>query len=263
VARSAVYEKGNFWIRVCEILFYPATRLLGRRKYVNLDSITMTGPALLVANHISHLDPLYDAVLVRKTGRWPHILAKASLWKKPVIGRALAATEQIPVERTGAGAGQASLDTALKLLAEGKFVMIYPEGTVTREPDFWPMRPRPGVAKLALGGDFPVIPVAHWGTQQVFNSYAKEKKFRPLPRKDIHVVVGKPIDLSQWRGKPVDARAIRDVSLLIMTEIRDMLAEIRGETPPVDFFDPKKAARQAASPTAQDDPAPGTGQTGS
>jgi 1-acyl-sn-glycerol-3-phosphate acyltransferase len=253
MARSPVYEPATFWIRVCEVLFYPASRVLARRSFAGLDRLTIPGGQLIVANHISHLDPLYDAVFVRTSGRIPHIMAKSSLWKVPVLGRALAGTGQIPVDRSGSGAGQASVDTATQALADGKVVLIYPEGSVTKEPGFWPMKPKPGVAALALSGDFPVIPVVHWGTQQIYDSYAPKRKFKPLPRKDVHVVAGPPIDLSPWRGKPVDARAIRDVSFLIMNTIRDMLGELRGEIPPAELFDPKKAARKSA---------PGTGAVG-
>jgi 1-acyl-sn-glycerol-3-phosphate acyltransferase len=188
---------------------------------------------------------LYDSVVVRKAGRIPRFMAKASLWKVPVLGKALAGSDQIPVERAGAGAGQASLELATKTLQQGRVVLIYPEGTVTRDPGYWPMKPRPGIGALALSGDFPVIPLAHWGSNQVYESYHEGRKFHPLPRKDVWTVFGEPIDLTELRSRPVDARSIRDASLLIMTVVRDMVAEIRGETPPVEFFDPKKAERLA------------------
>ena len=212
-------------------VFYSLTRVLGRRRFAGNEVLGRSGAALVVANHISHIDPLFDAVYVRKAGRFPHILAKSSLWKVPVLKSVLNRTGQIPVER-GGGAGGTALDAATKALGDGKIVVIYPEGTVSREPDHWPMRPRPGVAVLALAGDFPVIPVVHWGTQALYASYQAGFKLRPFPRKDIHVVAGPPIDLSAWRGKPVDARAIRDVSYLIMNTIKDMLADVRGERPP-------------------------------
>lgn len=240
-------EKGNAWIKLCEILLYPLTVLLGRRRFVGLHRIPETGAALIVSNHISHIDPIFDAVYIRKSGRVPHVLAKASLWKIPVIGRVLTGTGQIPVER-GNGAGQKALEPATTALAAGKVVLIYPEGTVTKDPDSWPMRPRPGVAVLALSGDFPVIPMAQWGSHRVYSSYSKGRKFKPLPRKDVHVVVGEPIDLSEWRGKPVDNRAIRDVSYLIMERIQEMVAALRGEDAPEAFFNPKSAERGDADP---------------
>ena len=245
MARSPVHEKGNAWLTFCQIVMYPSAFLLGRKKVSGVENIQITGGYLLVANHISHLDPLYDSVVVRQAGRIPRFLAKASLWKVPVLGRALAGSDQIPVERTGAGAGQASLELATETLRKGRVVLIYPEGTVTRDPGYWPMKPRPGIGALALSGDFPVIPVAHWGSNLVYESYREGRKFHPLPRKDIHTVFGDPIDLAELRSRPVDARSIRDASLMIMTVVRDMVAEIRGEAPPVEFFDQKKAERLA------------------
>jgi hypothetical protein len=89
----------------------------------------------------------------------------------------------------------------------------------------------------------------HWGTQELYTSYQRGLKLKPFPRKDIHLIAGNPIDLSEWRGKPVDARAIRDVSYLIMNTIKDMLGAVRGETPPAVLFDPKKAAPANGQPT--------------
>lgn len=245
VARSPVHEKGNAWLTFCQVIMYPASFLLGRKKTSGRRNIEIEGGYLLVANHISHLDPLYDSVAVRKSGRIPRFMAKASLWKVPVLGKALAGTDQIPVERSGAGAGQHALELATEALAEGRVVLIYPEGTVTRDPGHWPMKPRPGIGSLALAGDFPVIPVAHWGSHRVYTSYVEGRRFKPLPRKDVCTVFGEPIDLTELRSRPVDARSIRDASLLIMTVVRDMVAEIRGETPPAEFYDHRKAQRLA------------------
>lgn len=241
MSRSPGYEKGTGLTVILQGLFYSLSRVLARRRFVGNERLGTPGAALVVANHISHIDPLFDAVFVRKAGRFPHILAKSSLWKVPVLKSVLNKTGQIPVDRAG-GAGGSALDAATEALQDGKVVLIYPEGTVSREPAHWPMRPRPGVAVLALSGDFPVIPVARWGTQALYTSYQPGMKLKMFPRKEIHVVAGPPIDLSAWRGKPVDARAIRDVSYLIMNTIKEMLADLRGEAAPADLFDPKKAA---------------------
>ena len=244
MARYEALERSNRWIRLCQVLLYPATRLLGRRRYQGMERLHRKGPMLIVGNHISHLDPMFDVVMIHKAGRIPHVMAKAGLWKIPIVGLALAGTGQIPVER-GGGAGQGAVEHARATLEAGGVVLIYPEGTVTREPDFWPMRPRPGVATLALSGDYPVVPIVHWGTQQVYNSYAAGRKLRLFPRTDVQVVVGPDIDLSAYRGQGTDPRAIRDVSLLVMQTISGMLGEIRGQRPPEELFDLKKAQRQA------------------
>ncbi len=245
MARSAFFERANGWIQLCKVLFYPITALLGRRRFIGKEQLQRPGGILLVGNHVSHLDPVYNAVFVRKAGRWPRFLAKASLWKVPVAGTILRGTQQIAVERD-AGAGKQVLDVATAALNKGQVVVIYPEGTITRDPDFWPMKPKAGVAMLALSGDFSVIPMATWGTQKVFVPYVKESKFRPLPRKDITVKCGEPLDLSEYRGKPVDSRAIRDVSLLIMGAVRDLVAEVRQEEPPKAFFIYRKPKLESA-----------------
>lgn len=245
MARSPVHEKGNAWLVFCQIVMYPLAAALGRQKVGGAEHARRRGGYLLVANHISHLDPLFDSVAVRKIGRIPRFMAKASLWKVPVLGQALANSEQIPVDRAGTGAGQASLDAAAAALAKGKVVLIYPDGTVTRDPDMWPMKPRMGAGALALAGDFPVIPVAHWGSNQVYRSYGEGRRFHPLPRKNVHTVFGAPVDLDDLRAGPHDARAVRTASMRIMTAVRDLLGEIRGEEPPSEFYDQRKAERLA------------------
>ena len=269
MARSPVHEKGNAWLTFCQVVMYPMVALLGRERVSGAEHARRRGGYLLVANHISHLDPLFDSVAVRKLGRIPRFMAKASLWKVPVLGQALANTEQIPVDRAGAGAGQASLDAATAALERGKVVLIYPDGTVTRDPDMWPMKPRMGVGALALSGDFPVIPVAHWGSNQVYASYQEGRRFHPLPRKEVHTRFGEPVDLDDLRAGPHDARAVRAASFRIMTAVRDMVGELRGVTPPDEFYDQRKAERlaqraaqaQAAAPTQTQAPAPSPGQT--
>lgn len=255
--RGPVFEKGNGWIRFSESIMFPLTRVLGRRSFEGLEHLQIPGPVLVVANHISQLDPIYTSVFLRKSGRIPHIMAKASLWRIPVIGKVFSGTGQIPVER-GGGHGQVGLEAAINSLRTGHMVLIYPDGTVTRDPQRWPMKPRPGVAAMALAGDFPVIPVVHWGTQDVYVPYTRGG-FHPLPRKDIRVVAGPAIDLSDYRGRPVDARMIRDVSYVIQGAVRDLLGQVRGKNPPTEFYDQKKAARlqaRADAEAAGTDPAP-------
>ena len=247
--RGPVFEKGNGWIRLCEFVMFPLTRILGKPRFEGLEHLAVPGPVLVVANHISQLDPVYTAVFLRKSGRVPHIMAKASLWKIPLIGRVVAGTGQIPVER-GGGNGQVGLQAAIDALKAGLMVMIYPDGTVTRDPDEWPMKPRPGVAALALSADIPVVPVVHWGTSRVFVPYTKGG-FHPLPRKEIRVVAGPPIDLSAYRGRPVDARLMREVSYVIQRAVRDLLGQVRGQTPPTEFYDQKKAERLQAKAQLQ------------
>jgi len=228
-------EKGGFWLGLTAALFYPITRILGRWRWEGLERIPGAGEgaALVVANHISYIDPIYTAVFVHRAGRITRFLAKASLWKIPLLKSILRGTGQIPVYRDSADAQQ-SLRYGVQALREGKVVVIYPEGTITRDPEHWPMRSHTGVARLALATDAPVLPVVHWGTQAVYDHYTK--KLRPFPRKNIVVRCGPPIDLSAFRDQPVDAVLLRRVTDHVMGEVRALLAQERGELPPAKFY---------------------------
>ncbi len=228
-------EKGGFWIAFCAVFFYPIGWLVARSRFEGKDHIPATGGALMVANHVSHLDPVFSGLVVHRARRVPRFLAKNSLWSAPVLGRAMKGSGQIPVYRESADA-QHSLRDGTRALQEGKVVVIYPEGTITRDPEGWPMLARTGVARLALSADVPVVPFVHWGTRDVFDGY--NKKFRPLPRKPITVRCGEPVDLSAYRGQPLDATVLREVTDLIMTRVSELLAEVRHEKAPAQFFRP-------------------------
>ncbi|GDY32605.1 lysophospholipid acyltransferase family protein [Gandjariella thermophila] len=247
-------EKGGLWVGVAAAVFYPVTNLLARRVLIGAERIPETGPALLVMNHVSHIDPLYDAVCVRDRGRIPRFLAKNTLWDVPVLRKVLVATGQIPVYRGTANAQQ-SLRDAHRALEEGKVVVIYPEGTITRDPDGWPMQPRTGVARLALDHDVPLIPVARWGTRSIYDGY--NKKFRPVPRGTVTHRFGDPVDLSEFRARPASNAVLREVTDLLMGRVKDLLAEIRPEPAPAGFYQPVRArAASNAGPESAGLPGP-------
>ncbi|WP_296376429.1 MULTISPECIES: lysophospholipid acyltransferase family protein [unclassified Pseudonocardia] len=226
-------EPRGFWISFCAVFFYPMGWLAGRSRFEERQYIPAEGGALIVANHISHLDPVFTGLQVERARRVPRFMAKHSLWRTPVLGQALAGSRQIPVYRESADAQQ-SLRDATTALGEGLVVIIYPEGTITRDPEGWPMQARTGVARLALSVDVPVIPTVHWGTRDVLDGYSG--KFRPLPRKAITVRCGPPVDLTPYRGRTQDAALLREVTDLIMGRVKELLAEVRGEPAPAEFF---------------------------
>ena len=106
VARAR--EKGGPWVALAAAVFYPMTLLLAKRRMEGLEKVPERGPAMLVCNHISYLDPVYTAVFVHRAKRVPRFLAKASLWDVPVLGRTLSGSRQIPVSRGSVEAGRAS-----------------------------------------------------------------------------------------------------------------------------------------------------------
>lgn len=229
------HEKANFSIWLCIVVFSPLTRLLARRRFEGLEHIPDSGPALVVCNHISYLDPIYTGVFVRHRGRIPRFLAKAGLWRIPVFRQVLTGAGQIPVYR-GQPEASDSLRAAGQALSAGHVVMIYPEGTITRDPQYWPMVARTGMARLALRSGVPVVPVAHWGTQRVYDHY--RRRLRPVPRADVVVRAGPPVDLGEFRHRPVDRQVLHDVTERVMGAVRDLLAEVRQEQAPAGFFAP-------------------------
>ncbi|WP_295016828.1 1-acyl-sn-glycerol-3-phosphate acyltransferase, partial [uncultured Micrococcus sp.] len=134
----------------------PAMRALVRQQWEHTERLPRDG-AILAVNHISEIDPLSVAHMVYNQGLLPTIMAKTELWKVPVLRQALQATRMIPVERTRDGGR--SLEAARQALASGRVIVVYPEGTVTRDPEGWPMTARTGAARLALQTGAPLVPV--------------------------------------------------------------------------------------------------------
>jgi 1-acyl-sn-glycerol-3-phosphate acyltransferase len=223
-------------LRLAVVLVYPTASLLYRLRYRHGDRLPVRGPVLLVANHVSVLDPLACARLAWDQGRVPHFLIKDAMFRG-VIGTLLRQAGQIPVARGSAEAAR-SLEEARADLRAGNLVVIYPEGSVTRDPDWWPMQARTGVARLALTTEAPVVPVAQWGPQRVHDYHAKRLHLRP--RQPADYLVGEPVDLEVLRaevraGRALTPELLRQTTDLIMGRVRDQLAELRDEPAPVGF----------------------------
>jgi 1-acyl-sn-glycerol-3-phosphate acyltransferase len=170
-----------------------------------------------------------------KVGRMPRFLAKASLFKIPVLGAIMRASKQVPVERAGTVRSADPLAIARQITEHGLAVIIYPEGTLTRDPNYWPMRGKFGAVRMALDAGIPIIPLAHWGTQLVLPRYGKLSLF---PRKKIVVKYGDPVDLSSYRGKPINTALLAAATNDVMNDITALLEELRGETAPAIRWDP-------------------------
>lgn len=229
-------EHSGGWVWFASAFFYPLTRLLAKRINKGTEHMPARGPVILVLNHISHLDPVYDSVFVHKLRRTPRFLAKNTLWDKPLAKQVMTGTGQIPVYR-GSMQARDSLRHAADAVDKGRVVVVYPEGTITRDPAGWPMSSRTGVGWLTLDNldkDVVVLPAARWGTLSILDIY--RKKFRIFPRATISTTIGEPVDLSKFKGQPVTNTLAREVTDLLMDKVRDLLGEIRHETPPTEFY---------------------------
>lgn len=216
------------WSLMVQYRFTPGTRLPSK------------GPFILAPNHYSEIDPIVMGAAVWHLGRLPRFMAKASLFKIPVVGWLLRASGQIPVQREGAVRGGESnpITQANKLIEDQSGVIVYPEGSLTRDPDLWPMRGKTGAIRLALESGIPLYPAAHWGTHKLMPRYGK--KIHPFPRKRILVAIGEPVDLSEFQGKTIDQKVVTEATEKLMQAITLLLSGLRGEDAPKERWNPGK-----------------------
>ncbi|MCC2335631.1 lysophospholipid acyltransferase family protein [Cellulomonas wangsupingiae] len=221
--------------RIVRPLLFATTR----PDWHGAEHLPAEGGFIVVANHMTEADPLTFAHYLWDHGHVPRVLAKASLFSVPVVGAVLRATGQIPVHRETAAAGD-SLRAAVTAVEQGECVAIFPEGTLTRDPDLWPMVGRTGVARLALTTRAPVVPVAQWGPQDLLARYGKVP--RPFPRKKVTLVAGPPVDLSDLYDRPLDNATLREATERVMADITRLLEQIRGEKAPAQRHDMRRRA---------------------
>jgi 1-acyl-sn-glycerol-3-phosphate acyltransferase len=216
---------GPGWRFVWLVLYYPVSGLF-RLTYRNIERIPQQGPMIIVTNHVSHIDPFLVSKFVLDAARTPRFLAKESIFDVPAVGWGMRVMGHIPVKRGTTDARQ-SLAAAVAALENGGVIVLHPEGTVTRDPDGWPMIGKTGAARLAsLVPDVPVIPIAQWGVQQQFDLYTKKVKLVPRPKHTLSV--GEPIDLSAFRDREPNTKMLREMTDTIMRRLRSDVAELRG-----------------------------------
>jgi 1-acyl-sn-glycerol-3-phosphate acyltransferase len=218
----------GFWRRLVVMLVKPVLLVWTRRDWSGMAHIPSRGGVILAANHLSEFDPLVVAHFVYDAGRWPQFLAKSSLFKG-VLGYLLRAVRQIPVYR-GTTDAVKSLEAAVAAVHAGDAVVIYPEGTTPKSGDLWPRRGKTGIARLFLQTGAPVVPIVTWGPQDILDP--RVGKLRVRPRMPVTVVAGPALDLSKWADAQPTATNLYAITDEIMTVLRDMLAELRGEPAP-------------------------------
>lgn len=242
--RSTRRRRGSpgFWYGLAVLIIRPPLLVLTRRRWHGTQHIP-DGGAVAVVNHISHVDPLTFAHFLYDTGRLPRFLAKSGLFSVPVVATVLRGAGQIPVYRESEDAATA-YSAAVEAVRRGELVAIYPEATLTRDPDLWPMAGKTGAARIALETGAPVIPVAQWGPHLVLPPYRSRPSL--VPRRTMHVRAGPPVDLADLTdrtdvfARAVDADLLAEATERIMAAITGLLEEIRGERAPALRFDPRE-----------------------
>ncbi|MEN9753096.1 MAG: hypothetical protein RL670_787 [Actinomycetota bacterium] len=192
----------------------PLLRLLFRPWIRGAENIPTTGAAILASNHLSFSDSIFLPLLTRRPVVF---LAKSEYFTGKGLKGALSrwfflSTGQLPIDRSGGKASEASLNTGLGVLEQGQLLGIYPEGT--RSPDGKLYRGRTGIARMVLEAKVPVLPVAMIDTEKVQAIGQKMPRIRR-----VGVVVGKPLDFSRFDGMEGDRIVLRAVTDEIMYEL--------------------------------------------
>ena len=206
----------NTAFKIGSSILIPIFRLTMKRDWRGAEKLPESGRVIVASNHLSYLDVLVLSDFLFTNGRAPRYLGKSGVFRVPIIGKILLAAGQIPVERETDDAKKA-VDHAKILLEKGHLLGVYPEGTLTRDENLWPMIAKTGCARLALATDTQVIPIAQWGSQKILPRYT---------------------NLSRWRGKHEDPQALIEATAAIMQALTSMLEDMRGEKRPEVIFDP-------------------------
>jgi 1-acyl-sn-glycerol-3-phosphate acyltransferase len=233
-ASSEKSRPSAFWPLAAIIV--PITGLFARIEIRGAENLPREGAYVIAPNHNSEFDPVIVAVAVWRLGRAPRFLAKESLFKVPVLGAALKATGMVPVPRASTSANQ-SMKAAEQIARDGRGVIVYAEGTLTRDPDLWPMRGKTGAVRLALAADLPLIPMAQWGVQQILPRYGKLR----FPRRS-HVIVefGPAMDMGEYRATPTRPATLTRATDAMMNRITALLSGIRGLPAPAERWNPSQ-----------------------
>lgn len=220
----------GFAVAVIKPLLLATTR----QEWEGGEKIPPTGGGIIAINHVSHIDPLTAAHITWEYGRRSSYLAKSTLFKNKLADRFLRGAGQIPVDRH---AGSGALDEAIAAVQRGELVVVYVEGSITKDPDGWPMKGKSGAARIALATGCPVYPVGQWGAQELLPAYSVKPNLKG--RTTIKMKVGDPVDLSDLQGVEQTPATVAEATERIMTAIVGLVGELRGETPPAERYDPK------------------------
>jgi 1-acyl-sn-glycerol-3-phosphate acyltransferase len=232
------WAKGEFnWaFRIVAPIIIPLFHLASDFHWHGSRRLPEKGAFIVAPNHFTNVDPLVVGTSMYLQKRIPRYMAKASLFRVPVLGPLMTGMGNIPVERSGRTRGSDPISGGNDLIKNGGGIIVYAEGTLTRDPALWPMRGKTGAVRMALENDVPLIPMAHWGTQGIMGRYSK--KLRILPRTRVDVLIGEPMDLSKYRGKPIDQHLLIEATAELMDEITKLLEILRGEKAPATRWDP-------------------------
>jgi len=186
--------------------------ILFRPKVKGLRNVPGMGPVIIASNHLSFSDSIFMPLVVPRKVTF---LAKSEYFTSPgpkglLKKLTFIALGQVPVDRSGGRRSEAALITGLKVLAEGKCLGIYPEGT--RSPDGRLYKGRTGIARLAIESGAPIVPVAMFNTEKIQPTGTVMPKVMR-----VEMIFGEPM---YFEGDSTDLLHLRDVTDKIMSTIQ-------------------------------------------
>jgi 1-acyl-sn-glycerol-3-phosphate acyltransferase len=196
------------------IVLGPFLKGVFRPWITGAENVPKSGPVILASNHLSFVDSIFLPLMLERPVVF---LAKSEYF----TGRGLKGwltrlffkgTGQLPIDRSGGKASEASLNTGLQVLSRGEVLGIYPEGT--RSPDAKLYRGRTGIARMVLEAGVTVVPCAMIDTEKVMPIGSRMPKIRR-----IGIIIGKPLDFSRFAGLEGDRFILRAVTDEIMYEL--------------------------------------------
>lgn len=204
----------------------PPLRAWFNWRFEGWEHLPPEGPLLIACNHISYMDVFAACNMLTYQGRLPRVLGKAEIFDVPVVGMGMRALKQIPVDR---GSGSlAPLQTAVDALDRGETVVVYPEGSVTNRADQLPMKAKIGIGWIALASGQPVVPLAEWGAQDVWQKSGRGKIEFGRP---IWMRAGPAMSFAEDAGKTEDHATLRRVTDDVMATLRQMVGDMQAEYP--------------------------------
>lgn len=205
-----------YWIYK-HLILGPLLKTIYRPWVEGAENVPSTGPVIIVGNHLSVIDSFFMPLMI---DRRVYFLAKSDYFtgkglKGWIVKNFMLSVGQLPIDRSGGKASEASLNTGLGVLDQGNVLGIYPEGT--RSPDARLYRGRTGVARLVLESGATVLPIVMIDTEKAMPIGVK------IPRvRRIGTVIGKPLDFSRFAGMSADRFVLRSVTDEIMLEIQKL-----------------------------------------
>ena len=192
----------------------PFLMILFRPKVKGLRHVPASGPLIIASNHLSFSDSIFMPLVVPRKVTF---LAKSEYFTSPgpkglLKKLTFIALGQVPVDRSGGRRSEAALITGLRVLAEGKCLGIYPEGT--RSPDGRLYKGRTGIARLAIESGAPIIPVAMFNTEKIQPTGTVVPKVMR-----VKMIFGEPM---YFDGDSTDLQYLRVVTDQIMSRIQEM-----------------------------------------